>query len=301
MAPEQSGTEDQSPEDQAAEPQPLEPEKIHTSDILASPVEHAGIPPERIAAFFDVDNTIIRGASAFHLARGLYNRGFFSIRDLVIGAWHQWRYVVFGEDKEQINSIRQRALDIIKGHTVAEVTAIGEEVYDQVLSLRIFPGTQKILDAHLSAGHQVWLITATPIEIGDLIARRLGATGSLGTIAEHKDGVYTGRMVGEMMHGESKAAGARELAERLDLDLAHSYAYGDSENDIPILSSVGHPCAINPESHLRRHAKDVGWPIREFRGKRRFAKKGVKTAGAAGAAWAVAQVFRSLRRAISGR
>src|SRR5699024_10631883 len=94
MAPEQSGTEDQSPEDQAAEPQPLEPEKIHPSDILASPVEHAGIPPERIAAFFDVDNTIIRGASAFHLARGLYNRGFFSIRDLLIGAWHQWRYVV---------------------------------------------------------------------------------------------------------------------------------------------------------------------------------------------------------------
>lgn len=268
---------------------------------LASPVESTTVDPTRIAAFFDVDNTIIRGASAFHLAIGLYRRDFFKIRDLVFAALQQWRFIALGESKEQISSVRDRALGIIKGHTVAEVTAIGEEVWDQVLSLRIFPGTRKILDAHLAAGHQVWLITATPIEIGELIARHLGATGALATIAEHKDGVYTGRLVGEMMHGESKEAGARELADRLGLDLAHCYAYGDSANDIPILSSVGHPCAINPEPRLRRHAKDVGWPVREFRGKRRLAKRGVKTASAAGLVWFLTQVARSVRRSIAKR
>ena len=72
-------------------------------------------------------------------------------------------------------------------------------------------------------------------------------------------------------------------------------------NDIPILSSVGHPCAINPEPRLRRHAKDVGWPVREFRGKRRLAKRGVKTASAAGLVWFLTQVARSVRRSIAKR
>lgn len=260
-----------------------------------TPVESTHVPAEQIAAFFDVDNTIIRGASAFHLAIGLYRRDFFRVRDLVFAALQQWRFVALGESKEQISAVRDRALNIVKGHTVAEVTAIGEEVYDQALASRIFPGTRKILDAHLAAGHQVWLVTATPVEIGSLIARRLGATGSLGTLAEHVDGVYTGRLVGEMMHGESKARGVRELAERLGLDLAASYAYGDSANDIPLLSTVGHPCAINPEPRLRRHAKDVGWPMREFRGKRRIAKRGLKTASWAGLAWMGGLVVRALR------
>ena len=91
----------------------------------------------------------VRTASAFHLARALYTRKFFGIRDLVAAVFHHFHYVSFGESKDQINSIRERALGIIKGHSVAEVTAIGEEVYDQVLALRIYPGTRKILDGHL--------------------------------------------------------------------------------------------------------------------------------------------------------
>ena len=152
-------------------------------------------------AFFDVDNTIIRGASAFHLAKGLYLRGFFRKRDLLRFGLHQVRYLTFGENKEQIDEVRQRALEIMTGHSVAEVTAIAEDVYDEVLLLRIYPGTQRLLDEHIAAGHSVWLVTATPREIGEIIARRLGATGALGTVAEHKDGYYTGRLVGDMLHG----------------------------------------------------------------------------------------------------
>ena len=156
-----------------------------------------------MAAFFDVDNTIIRGASAFHLARGLHRRKFFSLWDLFTFGIHQARYLLFGENAKQIAEVRSRALSIVAGHSVAEIAAIGEEVYDEVLSLRIFPGTQRVLDKHLAAGHEVWLVTASPLEIGELIARRLGATGALGTVAEHRDGFYTGRLVGDLLHGKA--------------------------------------------------------------------------------------------------
>ena len=255
----------------------------------------------RVAAFFDVDNTIIRGASAFHLARGLHQRGFFSLRDIVWAAAMNVRYHLFGENTEAIDEIRSSALSIMTGHSVAEVVAIGEEVYDQVLELRIFPGTRTLLDDHLDAGHQVWLVTATPVEIGDLIARRLGATGCIGTVAEHRDGFYTGRLVGDLLHGLAKASAVRALAERDGIDLTASYAYGDSLNDVPLLSTVGHACAINPDKRLRRHAAGAGWPVREFRERRRAATRGgLRTASWAGAAWVLGLTLRSARRALRG-
>lgn len=273
-------------------------DSVHSDDSAASATS---AEVGHIAAFFDVDNTIIRGASAFHLARALYARGFFAIRDLIAAMIHQLRYVSFGENKNQIDSVREKALSVMKGHSVAEVTAIGEEVYDQVLALRIYPGTRKILDAHLAAGHQVWLITATPIEIGELLARRLKATGALATVAEHDNGIYTGRLVGDMMHGKAKERGVRELAAARGINLEASYAYGDSANDIPILSSVGHPCGINPEPRLRKHARHEGWPIREFRGKRRIAKRGLKTASWAGAAWILSLIARAVKKSLTSR
>jgi HAD superfamily hydrolase (TIGR01490 family) len=259
-------------------------------------VEPAAAPAGRAAAFFDVDNTIIRGASAFHLAVGLYRRGFFRKWDIVTFAIHQSRYLMFGENRQQIDEVRDKGLTIMTGHSVAEVVAIAEDIYDEVLSLRIFPGTQKLLDEHLAAGHEVWLITATPVEIGELIARRLGVTGALGTIAEHEDGFYTGRLVGDMLHGKAKASAVRELAARENLDLTASYAYGDSTNDVPILSEVGFPCAINPDRRLRRHAQTVGWPIREFRGRRRAARRSANLASLAGLAWVAGLVVRTIRR-----
>lgn len=252
----------------------------------------------RPAAFFDLDNTIIRGASAFHLAVGLRRRGFFSRWDLFRFAFHQARYLVFGENLHQIEKVRSRALSIVAGHSVAEVAAIGEEIWDEVLSLRIFPGTQRLLTDHLQTGHEVWIITASPVEIGELIGRRLQASGALGTVAEHIDGYYTGRLVGDMMHGQAKADAVRALAARRGLDLGASYAYGDSVNDVPILQAVGHPVAINPDRRLRRYARRVGWPVQEFRGgSRRGVRRGLRTAGWAGAAWLVGVVVRTLARA----
>ncbi|MFP3714581.1 HAD family hydrolase [Puerhibacterium sp. TATVAM-FAB25] len=270
------------------------------SDAASTPAPEGADRPA--AAFFDVDNTVIRGASAYHLARELYRRRFFGTADLLRFAWIQARYVAFGESKDQIDTVRERALALIAGRSVAEVTAVGEEVYDTVLELRIFPGTKRLLDEHIAAGDQVWLVTATPVEIGRLIARRLGATGCLGTVAEHKEGYYTGRLLGDLMHGGVKAQAVRELAEREGLDLEASYAYGDSLNDLEMMHAVGHPCPINPDVRLRRHARDVGWPIREFRGRRqRVAGRSVRTASWAGAAWVVGLVARAVRRQVRRR
>lgn len=253
-------------------------------------------PTPKVAAFFDVDNTIIRGASAFHLGRAMYQRGFFKKRDIWAFGYQQARYNLMGEDTAQIASTRNRALSVMRGHSVAEVVAVGEEVYDQVLANRIYPGTQKLLNKHIAAGHEVWLITATPIEVGELIARRLGVSGALATVAEHEGGYYTGNLVGEMMHGPAKAHAARALALERGIDLTASYAYGDSLNDVPLLNIVGNPCAINPDARLRKKAQESGWPTRDFRGKRRAAKSSLKTASWAGLVWAIALVIKRLTK-----
>ncbi|MDT0165389.1 HAD-IB family hydrolase [Actinotalea sp. AC32] len=280
------------------------PEDVEASGAAAAraSLQHVhGVRPTTTAAFFDLDNTIIRGASAFHLAVGLRRRGFVRGRDVVTFAWQQARYLLVGENLKDIAVIRARALSIVAGRSVAEITAIGEEVWDEVLSLRIFPGTQAILSEHLDQGHQVWIITASPVEIGELIAARLGVTGCLGTVAEHKDGFYTGRLIGDMMHGRAKARAVEELARTEGLDLRRCYAYGDSAHDAAILSAVGHPFAINPDLRLKRTARDHGWPVHEFRGRRRAAtRRGVQTASVAGLLWAARVVFRAARRTLRG-
>ena len=250
-----------------------------------------------VAAFFDVDNTIIRGASSYLLAKELYRRKFFGKRDILRFGYITARYVLRGESKTDIAKVRDQALGIIKGHSAAEVTAIGEEVYDAVLRLRIFPGTKKLIDHHLAKGHQVWFITASPVEIGELIARRLGATGALGTIGEQKDGIYTGHMIGDMMHGEAKADAIRGLARVANIDLKNSYAYSDSLNDLPMMEIVGNPSPINPDTRLRKFARQLGWPVRDFRDKgRKYRNRSLQTASVAGGTWLVTLIFRTIKR-----
>ncbi len=249
------------------------------------------------AAFFDVDNTIMQGASIFHLARGLYRRDFFSGRDLLGAIWQQAYVRISGtEDPEHIEKARSSALSIIAGHTVTELEEVGEEIFDEYMADKIWPGTRAIAQSHLDRGERVWLITAAPIEIAHVIARRLGLTGALGTVAVHVDGVYTGRLVGEMLHGEGKAVAVRAIAEREKLDLARCSAYSDSSNDLPMLSLVGHPCAVNPDTTLRAHAKANGWEIRDYRTGRRVAIAGFKGAGAASAAAGAWALWRRSRR-----
>jgi phosphoserine phosphatase len=149
---------------------------------------------------------------------------------------------------------------------------------------------------HEDAGQRVWLVTATPIEIAEVIAERLHLTGALGTVPEHVDGVYTGNLVGAAMHGEAKAAAVRALAEREGLALRRCAAYSDSANDIPLLSLVGHPVAVNPDHKLRGHARANGWQVLDYRTKRRAAKIGLPSAAAGVLAGAAAGALVANRR-----
>ena len=264
-------------------------QEVETS--LATPADPTA------AAFFDVDNTIIQGASIFHLARGLHRRQFFTTRDILGAAWKQAYFRVVGiEDPEHVADARNSALAFISGHRVEELEAIGEEIFDETMAERIWPGTRALAQMHLDQGQRVWLVTAAPVEIARTIAHRLGLTGALGTVAEHEDGVYTGRLVGDLLHGAAKAEAVRALAECEGLDLSRCAAYSDSHNDLPMLSLVGDPCVINPDSRLRDHARAQGWRIRDYRTGRKAAKAGLVAAGLAGAAAGTAAAALAIRK-----
>jgi HAD superfamily hydrolase (TIGR01490 family) len=236
-----------------------------------------------VAAFFDVDNTLMVGASMFHFAKGMAARKFFSWRDLVAFSWRQTRLRVVGERADDMHNARESALSFVAGKQVGDIVSLGEEIFDEEMCDQIWPGTQALVQAHVDAGHRVWLVTATPVELARIIASRLDLTGALGTVAESVDGVYTGRLEGDILHGEAKAEAIQALAERDGLDLSRCHAYSDSINDVPMLSLVGRAVAVNPDSALRAEAKRRGWEIYDFRSARKAARIGVPTAIGVGA------------------
>ena len=217
-------------------------------------------------AFFDVDNTITRGSTLYFLGKGMYNRGFFTKRD--IGAWvlANIRFRMTGTEKsEVISRFRKAATDFIGGHDVKEIRIIGEQIYTEFVSPSIWQGTIELAKEHLSSGDEVWLVTASPEDFANLIAERLGFTGAIGTKAEVKDGKYTGNLNGKLLHGKEKAIAISELTKARGIDLKGCFAYSDSHNDLPLLSAVGHPRAINPDAKLRIIAFAQSWPVHDFR------------------------------------
>ena len=285
------------------------PKPLHRHSALAGEAARASaeveaalfsIAPTNAAAFFDVDNTVMHGASLFHLARGLHQRKVFSTREIASAAWKQAYFRVVGvEDPAHIASARNSALSFIAGHTVEEFRRMGEEIFEERMAHRIWPGTRALAQRHLDLGQQVWLVTAAPQEIAEVIAARLGLTGAMGTLGESVNGVYTGRLVGELLHGPHKAVAVAALAEREGLDLAACSAYSDSYNDLPMLSMVGDPCAINPDRRLREHARAQGWRIRDYRTGRKAARAGLLTGvvgGAVGGAVAAGLALRGRRQ-----
>ncbi|HEX3822972.1 MAG TPA: HAD family hydrolase [Mycobacteriales bacterium] len=238
----------------------------------------------RVAAFFDVDNTMMQGASIYHFARGLAARDFFTWRDLAAFGMKQVAFRLRGiEDPEHMEEAKQAALGFVEGHSVEEVVRLGEEIYDELMADRIWSGTRALAQLHLDAGQRVWLVTAAPAELASLVARRLGLTGALGTVSEIANGIYTGRLVGAPLHGPAKAEAILALAAQEGLELSQCSAYSDSANDLPMLTTVGHPVAVNPDAKLKRIARENGWDIRDFRTGRKAAKVGVPTAAGAGA------------------
>jgi HAD superfamily hydrolase (TIGR01490 family) len=164
---------------------------------------------------------------------------------------------------------------------------------------KIWAGTRTLAQTHMDAGQRVWLVTATPVELAAIIARRLGLTGALGTVAESVDGVYTGRLVGDLLHGRAKAHAVRALAAREGLNLRRCTAYSDSQNDVPMLSVVGNAVAVNPDAGLRDVARERGWGVCDFRTGRKAARIGVPSVLGAGALAGAVAVGLAYRRRIA--
>ena len=225
------------------------------------------------AAFFDLDNTLMKGSSLFHLAKGLRKHGFFTKGEIRFFVRKHLKYIVLGKEViRDLNAIKDIALQIAAGHKLEDVERIADPVVDEYLMPKIYEETLVLGREHIAAGREVWIVTATPWRLADVLAKRLGFTGALGSVGEVVDGVLTGKLIGNAMHGSEKGIAVRKLAEERGWDLAECFAYSDSANDLPMLEAVGTAVAVNPDRRLRSHAKRRGWQIYDFR-LSRFARK----------------------------
>src|SRR5918911_666544 len=217
----------------------------------------------RGAAFFDLDKTLMEGSSAFHFGRAAYRAGMVSRRQLARDVWANLKFRLHGSTDQGTDELRERILGSIAGQRVVDLARMGPDVLTGILPLVY----REVLDeayAHQDAGRRAYIVTAASQELADVLAHVLVLDGGIGMRSEVHDGVYTGRPAGPFTYREGKAVAIRELAEREGIDLAESYAYSDSESDLPMMRAVGHPVAVNPDAQLARVAREEGWEILRF-------------------------------------
>jgi HAD superfamily hydrolase (TIGR01490 family) len=224
-----------------------------TDDAPAS----AALP---VAAFFDIDKTLVNGASLLFLARAARSLGIVSIGDLARFGWKAFRFRRHGERLSVLDDVRERGMALLAGQRADRLHALAAQVVGR-MQPRIWPETRALLQAHLDAGHEVHLISATPDFLAQELAASLGATTGIGSGLEIADGVFTGRFTTGTMHGPEKARAAEAVMREHAIDPADCYAYSDSINDLPLLTAVGTAVVVNPDRGLERHARAAGWRV----------------------------------------
>lgn len=215
------------------------------------------------AAFFDLDRTLMSGSSGFFWARAAANAGIISRRELSRHAFENIRFRLHGSTDERTEVVMEKIGEMLAGKRVRDFERLGPQVLAGVLP-RLYPQMLEIAWGHQDEGRPAYIVTAASQGTAEMVASVIGFDGGLGTQFEEIDGVYTGRLVGNHTYREGKAEVMAELAEREGIDLAASYAYSDSESDLPMLRAVGHAVAVNPDADLLRIARDEGWEILRF-------------------------------------
>jgi len=223
------------------------------------------VVPMVTAAFFDVDNTLVKGSSLFLIGRGLLSHGMVRRRDVARFAAEQVLLQVRGEHLGRMQGAQDRALSLGSGLVVDDLVAVATELYEHRVARRLWPQAVALSRQHVAAGHEVWLVSAAPVELVQIIADALGLTGALGTVSEVQHGRWTGHLGSPILHGPAKAVAVGVLAAERGIDLGASHSYSDSVNDRPLLEATGHPHAVNPDRALRRLAQHRGWPIHRHR------------------------------------
>jgi HAD superfamily hydrolase (TIGR01490 family) len=217
----------------------------------------------RQAAFFDLDRTLMAGSSGFHWARAARRAGLITRRRLAADACVNVRFRLEGSTDAATDKLRERVGELIAGRRVRDLQRLSPRVLAGVLP-RLYPQMLEVAYEHQDSGRLVYIVTAASQEMAELLAHVLGFDGGIGSRSEVVDGVYTGRPGGPFTYREGKAEALRDLAARTGIDLAASWAYSDSESDLPMLRAVGHPVAVNPDAVLARVAREEGWAVLRF-------------------------------------
>jgi HAD superfamily hydrolase (TIGR01490 family) len=222
--------------------------------------EAAGATAPRGAAFFDLDRTLMAGSSGIFFARAAYEAGMITRGRLLGDLWQNLRFRLRGSTDDWADEVRWRVGQMLAGVAVRDLQRMSPRVLAGVLP-RLYPQMLERAYRHQDAGRPVYIVTAASQEMADLMAHVLVFDGGVGSRLEVCDGRYTGRAAGPFNYREGKVLSLRELAEREGIDLAASYAYSDSESDLPMLRAVGHPVVVNPDADLRRIATGEGWEV----------------------------------------
>jgi HAD superfamily hydrolase (TIGR01490 family) len=217
-----------------------------------------GDRPPRAAAFFDLDKTLMAGSSGIFFARAAFETGMISRGRLARDLYENLRFRLRGSTDERADDVRRRVGAMIAGVRVRDLQRLSPRVLAGVLP-RLYPEMLARAYAHQDAGVPVYILTAASQEMADLLAHVLAFDGGLGSRSEIVDGRYTGRPAGPFNYRDGKVLSMREVAEREGIDLGVSFAYSDSESDLPMLRAVGHAVVVNPDPELRRIALEEGW------------------------------------------
>lgn len=214
-----------------------------------------------ILVFVDVDNTLVKGATIYMFAIEAWRSGLIKWHHVIPALFQQRYFIRKGETMKRLKSIRERAQSLVAGQSVTDFEKVAEKAWRGSIASKIFPEMLKRIDFHKSQGHKVWLLTASPQGLASVMARELLLTGAIGTALEVRDGTFTGEIDGELLHGPLKARAAEDHSNAQSADLADCFAYSDSAADIPLLTIVGKPFAVNPDHELLAHASNESWPV----------------------------------------
>ncbi len=225
----------------------------------------------------------MEGSSAFQFGRAAYKAGLIHRRQLITDAWANVRFRLRGSTDADTHALRDRISKSLEGTRVKDLERLAADVLAGVLP-RIYPQMLALAHEHQDAGRRVYIVTAASQELAEMLAGVLALDGAIGSqFSEVRDGVYTGRPEGLFIYRSEKALAIEQLAAREGIDLEASYAYSDSESDLPMLGVVGHPVAVNPDHELARVARERGWQILRFDRLGRRLKTAVALTGAAAA------------------
>lgn len=215
------------------------------------------------AAFFDLDRTLIAGASTFVFGWVAWRRDLIRTTELIGDAASAISFRLTGGSDDQSDMVRDRILEAVKGRHREEVTSLNDAILHRLLN-SVRPETRRVVERHHEAGRDTYIVSASPVELVAPLATALGMTGAIATESEVIDGVYTGRLLSEFCYGPGKVNRVRKLAAEKGYDLRLCYAYSDSRSDLPLLEIVGHPVAVNPDGTLRKIARSRNWPMVHF-------------------------------------